>query len=141
MSDPLVIDGVVTIPGAELSWTAVRASGPGGQNVNKVASKVELRFDLPGSRALSPEVKARLRALAGSRLDAEGKVVVVSQLTRDRARNLDDARDKLAALIRSALRLPRKRKATRPSFGAKRRRLESKRKQGEKKAMRRGMGD
>jgi len=58
MSDPLVIDGVVTIPGAELSWTAVRASGPGGQNVNKVASKVELRFDLPGSRALSPEVKS-----------------------------------------------------------------------------------
>jgi ribosome-associated protein len=137
MSEPLVIQGAVTIPGAELSWTAVRASGPGGQNVNKVASKVELRYDLPGSRALAPEVKARLRALARSRLDAEGKLLVTSQLTRDQSRNLEDARAKLAALVKTALLPPRKRKATRPSLGAKRRRVEHKRRQGEKKASRR----
>jgi ribosome-associated protein len=141
MSEPLDIDGVVTIPGAELSWTSVRASGPGGQNVNKVASKVELRFDLAGSRALSPDVKARVRALAGWRVDAEGRLVLVSQLTRDRARNLEDARAKLAALVRIALHPPRKRKATRPSLGAKRRRLEDKRKHGEKKLLRTTKGE
>jgi ribosome-associated protein len=141
MSEPLVIDAVVTIPAAELSWTAVRASGPGGQNVNKVASKVELRFDVEGSRALTEDVKARLRALAGSRIDNAGRLLLTSQLTRDQARNLDDARVKLAALVKAALHPPRKRKATRPSLGSKRRRLESKRRQGEKKVMRRTMGD
>jgi ribosome-associated protein len=141
MSDPLVIDGIVSIPAAELSWTAVRASGPGGQNVNKVASKVELRFDLAGSRALSADAKTRLRALAGSRLDAEGRLLVTSQLTRDQTRNLQDARTKLAALVRSALHPPRKRKPTRPSLGAKRRRLDDKRRQGEKKLMRKRTGD
>jgi ribosome-associated protein len=141
MSEPLVIDGSLVIPGAELSWTAVRASGPGGQNVNKVASKVELRFDLLGSRALAADVKARLRDLAGSRVDATGQLLLTSQLTRDQSRNLEDARAKLADLVRRALRPPRKRKATRPSLGAKRRRLEHKRRQGEKKTMRRTMGD
>src|SRR5580658_5756917 len=141
MSDPLFIRGALTIPGAELSWTAVRASGPGGQNVNKVASKVELRFDLLGSRALAADVKARLRDLAGSRVDATGQLLLTSQLTRDQSRNLEDARAKLADLVRRALRPPRKRKATRPSLGAKRRRLEHKRRQGEKKTMRRTMGD
>jgi ribosome-associated protein len=140
MSEPLFIDGV-TIPGTELSWTAVRASGPGGQNVNKVASKIELRFDLRGSRALSDEVKARVRALGHSRLDADGQLIFTSQLTRDRVRNLEDARAKLAALVKTALHPPRKRKKTRPSLGAKRRRVEHKRKQGEKKVMRRTIGD
>jgi ribosome-associated protein len=137
MSDPLIIDGALTIPSEELSWTAVRASGPGGQNVNKVASKVELRFDLAASRVLKDDVKARLRALAGSRLDAEGRLLVTSQLTRDRGRNLDDARAKLKDLVKKALPVPRRRKATRPSLGSRRRRLEGKRIQGEKKAARR----
>jgi len=141
MSEPLVIHATLTIPGAELSWTAVRASGPGGQNVNKVSSKVELRFDLPGSRVLPEGVKARLYAIARTRLDAEGKVLVTSQLTRDRSQNLEDARAKLKELVTKALHVPTKRKATRPSYGAKKRRLEGKRRQGEKKAMRRTMGD
>jgi ribosome-associated protein len=119
----------------------VRASGPGGQNVNKVASKVELRFNLASSQALPQAVKARLLAIARSRIDAEGRLVVTSQLTRDRQRNLEDARAKLADLVRRALAVPRKRKATRPSLGAKRRRLEGKRRQGEKKTARRAIGD
>jgi ribosome-associated protein len=141
MSDPLFIRGALTIPGEELSWTAVRASGPGGQNVNKVASKVELRFDLASSRALPEDVKARLYALARSRLDAAGQLLVTSQLTRDRIRNLDDARAKLADLVRRALEVPRRRKPTRPSLGSTRRRLESKRRQGEKKTGRRAIGE
>src|SRR5690606_29195710 len=102
----LVVSPAVVIPDAELAWTAARSSGPGGQNVNKVASKVELRFDFAASGALSAPVKARLRALATSRLDAEGRILVTSQLTRDQSRNLEDARQKLAELIRAALVVP-----------------------------------
>jgi ribosome-associated protein len=141
MSEPLVIDGVLTIPGAELSWTSVRASGPGGQNVNKVASKVELRFDAARSAVLPEPVRARLAALAASRLDAEGRIVVTSQLTRDRSRNLADARTKLADLIRAASRPPKRRRPTRPSLSSKRVRLEGKRHQAKKKQMRRTNDD
>jgi ribosome-associated protein len=141
MSEPLVIDGVLTIPGAELSWTSVRASGPGGQNVNKVASKVELRFDVAGSVVLPPPVKARLLHLAASRIDADGRLIVTSQLTRDRSRNLDDARAKLAELVRAAARPPKRRRATRPSMAARRVRLEGKRHQAKKKLMRRTKDD
>jgi ribosome-associated protein len=141
MSDPLIISDILIIPGTELSWTAVRASGPGGQNVNKVASKVELRYDFASSSSLPADVKARLFALARSRLDAQGKLLVTSQLTRDRVRNLDDARAKLAQLVKKALEAPRRRKPTRPSLGSKRRRLEGKRRQGEKKTRRRAMGE
>jgi ribosome-associated protein len=131
----LYIDNRVTIPGGDLSWTAVRSSGPGGQNVNKVSSKVDLRFDLAGTRALADPVKERLRALA--RLDATGHVVVQSQATRNRVRNLEEARDRLAALIRAALVEPKERKATRPSRAVKRRRLADKRHLAEKKRQRR----
>lgn len=127
----------LVIPVRDLSWTAVRASGPGGQNVNKVATKVELRFDVDGTEALPAAVKARVRAAA--RLDAEGRVLVTSQATRNQLRNLVDARDKLAALIAAALVVPKKRRATRPSAGARRRRLEQKRHQSEKKRARRGL--
>jgi len=95
MSDPLPVGPSILIPGADLQWTAVRASGPGGQNVNKVSSKIELRFDLRGTAALDAYTKARLRTLAASRIDAEGRVVITSQVSRDRQRNLEDAREKL----------------------------------------------
>ena len=138
MSHPLPIDHRLTLPGELLSWTAVRASGPGGQNVNKVSSKVELRFDLEASELFDPATKERLRALAGAKLDAEGKIVVRSDKTRDQPRNLEDAREKLKALILQALHVPKARKPTKPSRGAVRRRLEDKRRQGDKKQLRKG---
>ena len=137
MADALTVDAKVVIPAGDLSYTAARSSGPGGQNVNKVSSKIELRFDLEGTSALHPAVKARLRALAGHRLDADGQVRVVSQKTRDQSRNREDARDKLAELIRSALVVPKTRTATRPSRGAKRRRREDKRRRAGTKELRR----
>src|SRR6476659_5590351 len=81
MSDPLFVSRVLTVPAAELRFTSVRASGPGGQNVNKVASKVELRFDFERSKVLADELKSRLRVLARGRLDAEGRILIVRQVT------------------------------------------------------------
>jgi ribosome-associated protein len=140
MAEPLRIDGRLVIPAGDLSWSAARSSGPGGQNVNKVASKVELRFDLAGTRALGAAVKARLRAIAGHRLDVEGRVRVVSQKTRDQAQNLADARDKLAAMIAAALVVPKPRRPTRPTFGSKMRRADAKRRQSNKKRLRGNVG-
>jgi len=137
MSEPLAVTPAVVIPAKDLTWVAVRAGGPGGQNVNKVASKVELRFDLAGTVALPPDAKARLRNLAGARLDAEGKLLIVSQLTRDQGRNLDDAREKLATMIRQALVRPTPRRKTRPTQASKRRRLDEKRRTSDKKRARR----
>jgi ribosome-associated protein len=138
MSRSLSIHASLTIPAAELTWKAVRSSGPGGQNVNKVASKVELRFDLAHTEVLDETTRAKLHALARARLDAAGQILVVSQKTRDRERNLEDAREKLRQLILRALVRERPRKPTRPSRGAKKRRLEDKRHQAERKRDRRG---
>ena len=137
MADPLVVVPGVIIPGADLEWRAVRSSGPGGQNVNKVSSKVELRFDLPGTQALSPPVKARLAALAHGRLDADGRLVIASQKTRAQERNLEDARERLRALVEAALTPPRPRRATRPTASSRRRRLDDKRRHADKKRGRR----
>lgn len=136
MTEPLRIDDRVVIPPSDLSFAAVRSSGPGGQNVNKVASKVELRFDLPGTSALGAAVKARLRALAGRRIDADGRILIVSQRTRDQVRNRQDALDKLAALVRDALVPPTPRRPTRPTRGSRVRRLENKRRDAGKKQLR-----
>ena len=123
----LVVGPDLTIPGRELEWGAVRASGPGGQNVNKVASKVELRFDFEASTVLTVSVKARLRLLAHNRLDAEGRILIVSQVTRNQPQNLNDARERLAALVKRALVVPKARRPTRPSRAAKRARVKDKR--------------
>ncbi|NUP05435.1 MAG: aminoacyl-tRNA hydrolase [Polyangiaceae bacterium] len=136
MSDSLDIDATHSIPARELTWTAVRASGPGGQNVNKVSSKVELRFDLAATSAIDAESKGRLAGLAGSRLDADGTLRIVVQDTRDQRRNLEIARERLAELIRAALVRPKKRRPTRPSRGARERRLAEKRHRGETKRVR-----
>jgi ribosome-associated protein len=139
MTTPLVINNTITLPGSDLEWTAVKASGPGGQNVNKVASKVELTFDFEGSVALTDAVKSRLRVSAKNALDAEGRVLVVSQKTRDQGKNLSDARDKLRALIVKALEVPKARKPTKPSRASKARRVTAKKKVGAKKVARRSV--
>jgi ribosome-associated protein len=134
--EPLVINSQVVIPARHLSWTAVRSSGPGGQNVNKVASKVDLRFDLGGCDSLHHAVKARLYSLCRNKLDADGHVLITSQRTRDQLQNLQDAREKLAALIKTALVPPRPRRPTKPTYGSKLRRLEGKQRTKQKKQSR-----
>jgi ribosome-associated protein len=127
MAEPIRIAKGILVPEAALEWRAVRSSGPGGQNVNKVASKVELRVDLGAVAGLSAPVRARLQALAAGRLDAEGRLLVTSQRTRDQLRNLEDAREKAKKLVERALKLPRPRRLTQPSPGAVERRLRRKR--------------
>jgi ribosome-associated protein len=126
--DPLSINATLSLPAEEISFRAVRAGGPGGQNVNKVSSKVELSFALDASAVLSDDVKMRLRTLAGSRLTLDGRLLVVSQLTRDQHKNLADAREKLRALVLQALEVPVPRKATKVPKGVRRRRVADKRK-------------
>lgn len=141
MSESLFVSPGLTVPAKELRFTSVRASGPGGQNVNKVASKVELRFDFERSSVLGAEMKARLRILAKNRLDAEGALFIVSQLTRDRQRNLEDARQKLVELLIAAGHRPKRRRATRPSRGATETRLREKHHHSDRKRDRGSRGD
>jgi ribosome-associated protein len=127
MAEPIRIARGILVPEAAVEWHAVRASGPGGQNVNKVASKVDMRIDLAAVTGLSGPARARLRALAAPRLDGDGKLVVTSQRTRDQIRNLEDARDKVKKLVERALREPRPRRLSQPSRAAIERRLQRKR--------------
>ena len=133
MSQPLRISSTVVIPDDAIAFRAVRSSGPGGQNVNKVASKVELRVDLERILGLSAAALARLRCLGASRLDAFGRLVITSQKTRDQSRNLEDAREKLLALVARSLVAPKARRPTRPSKPGRERRLRAKRQRSEKK--------
>ncbi len=127
MAEPIRIAKGILVPGGAIEWRAVRSSGPGGQNVNKVASKVELRVDLGGVSGLSAPARARLAALAAGRLDADGRLLTTSQRTRDQLRNLEDAREKVRKLVERAMKAPRPRRLTQPSPGAVERRLRRKR--------------
>lgn len=130
----LYITDEIAIEEWELSEQFTRAQGPGGQNVNKVATAVELRFEAERSPNLSEPVKRRLQRLAGRRWTGDGAIIILSQETRSQARNRELARDRLAELIRRATVAPKRRIATRPTLGSQRRRLKAKTIRGEVKA-------
>jgi ribosome-associated protein len=123
----LQVTPALTIEDTELQERFVRASGPGGQNVNKVATAVELRFDAARSPLIAAPVLARLRTLAGSRMTDEGVIVIDARSFRTQAQNREDARVRLTDLIRKALVVPKRRRKTKPTAGSKERRLETKR--------------
>jgi ribosome-associated protein len=136
MPEPLTVTDRVVVPGDALEVRAVRASGPGGQNVNKVASKVELRVDLSRIQGLDDGSRSRLLRLVARRLDRAGKLILTSQRTRDQHRNLEDARRKLQDWIALALIPERERIPTRPGAESRERRLEEKRRRSRRKVER-----
>jgi len=129
----------VSIPDSEVDLTAIRASGPGGQNVNKVSSAIHLRFDI-GASSLPQKIKEKLMLLRDRRLTRDGVIVIKAQRFRDQDKNREDALQRLQALIGNALFKPKKRVPTKPSKAAKRRRLDNKIKRGKLKAMRGKVG-
>ncbi len=137
----LKVDERIEIDERELEERFVRASGPGGQNVNKVSTAVELRFDVRNSAALTPAVRQRLVRLAGRRMTDDGILVIKAEQFRTQDRNRDDARQRLVELIREAAVPPKPRIKTRPTLASKTRRLEGKTKRGEVKRQRSSKGD
>jgi len=137
----LMITDTLAIADWELTESFMRSSGPGGQNVNKVSTAVELRFEADRSPHLSPSVKNRLKRLAGRRWTQEGAIVLQVEETRSQARNREIARERLVEMIRTALVPPKRRIATKPTLGSQRRRVTAKVQRGEVKAMRGKIGE
>ena len=133
---PLIVSPTVLIPDADLTFSAIRSPGPGGQNVNKVATAVQLRFDLGNTPALNGAVKQRIRARAGHRLNEDGTLLFVARAHRSQERNRADAMERLRQLILESLEPPRPRKATRPTRASKERRLVGKAHQQRRKVLR-----
>jgi ribosome-associated protein len=126
----------LVIPDAELDESFIQSSGPGGQNVNKVASAVQLRFDVARSPSLPEAVRAAILARSDARLDKEGTLTITARRFREQARNRADARARLAELIRAAATPPKPRRATRPTHASKKRRAEAKQRRGQIKKAR-----
>ena len=123
---PVQITPDVSLPDQDFAWSFVRASGPGGQNVNKVATAAQLRFDLAGTASLEPAVKQRLRLLAGRRVTDDGALIIVARNQRTQEGNRREALERLTELVRRALVAPKARKPTRPTRAARERRLQTK---------------
>ena len=127
MPFPLSINGRIILTEAAVETRFVRASGPGGQHVNKVSSKVQMWIDLGRLEGVTPEELSRLRERLAARLDARGRLLLSSQATRDQSRNLEDAAQRAAELIRAALHRPKTRRVTKPTFASRERRIAAKR--------------
>ena len=137
----IAVDDHIVIDEGEIEERFVRASGPGGQNVNKLSTAVQIRFDAMGSQSLDAATKTRLRRRAGRRMTAEGVIVILAQRFRTQEANRRDARNRLAALIRAAAVAPKPRRPTRPTLGARKERMEDKKRRGRLKALRGGPQD
>lgn len=136
MSGPIIINDKIEIPAADLDYDFSRAGGPGGQHVNTTDTRVRMRFSLSSCAVLTGAVKERLRMANRSWLTSEGDLLITSDVTRSRHRNIEDVRERLAEAVRGALKPPKTRRPTKPSKRAKQRRLDDKKKASDKKSTR-----
>lgn len=136
MSDDIIINDLVTIPASELQYTASRSSGPGGQHVNKTDSRIQVRWNIPSSSALSDFLKQRVMKVLATRLTEDGDLLLASDSNRSQRRNKDDVTQRLAALVRDALVPPKPRRKTKPTRASRQKRLDEKKRRSDVKRQR-----